>query len=254
MPGFPSQLSQSLAQNWASVTITFLISLFSVYGTKKIIEGYLSSATDERRSQAKSDLLDVLENHVINEKDISSDKMAHLMSAIDRKHSVNLSDKLSKVELLQDIELRIEESSHLDSTQKEEYSETIEGTIAEIKAQNESPEYYYPVPHHMKASLINTLQDELEQDNIEEALNILNRYEDEMKARETQVSEAQFNSPQDIVLAIIAWTFLFAVLYMSALGVSELLNLNLLPASFNPLLWGSILTMIIVLGYYAYKY
>lgn len=112
--------------------VTIIITLLGIGGTPYYIRSRVNSAQQERYNQAKSNFLDIIEEQLINEHDITEKRLSNLRSAIERRYSVSISDRLSTVELLQDLQLRIEESK-LDSDVKQQYTEIIESTIDEIK-------------------------------------------------------------------------------------------------------------------------
>lgn len=112
--------------------ITIIITAIGVIGTPYYIRNRVNSAQQERYNQAKESLLDILENQVINDKDLSDDRLDNLLSAIERRYSVSISERVSHIEILQDLQLRIEESK-LDVNDKEKYSTEIEARIKEIR-------------------------------------------------------------------------------------------------------------------------
>lgn len=235
--------------NWASVITTFLISIFSIYGTSKVVQKYLTTASDERKEQAKNDLLDILENHIINEKSIHSNKIDNLVDAVDRKYSVPLSENVSKIALLQDLELRIEESRHLDAQQKQDYSAEIEDTIAEIN--EEQPAH---LPSGAIADFVENVKIKIEEGNEEEAKEMLDNMSEFLGRSPVLMFDEEFEpGPTDILFATTAWIFIFAILYFTSLGITQLLGLDIVPVSIEPLIWGSILTILVVLGYYVRK-
>lgn len=108
--------------------ITIIITIIGIIGTPYYLRSRVNSAQQERYNQAKNILLDVLENHVMNGREISRARINTLQSAIERRYSVSISDRVSTSELLEDLLLRIEESK-LDIDDKESYTGKIEEKI-----------------------------------------------------------------------------------------------------------------------------
>jgi len=136
---------QFVTSNFVAI-ISIAITLIGIVITPYYIRGRISSAQKERYNQAKNSLLDILEEQIINKKEMSEERLGNLTLAMERRHSVSISDRISKVEILQDLQLRIEESK-LDVDDKEEYSGIIEEKISQIKSRNDDvsipPEYDY---------------------------------------------------------------------------------------------------------------
>lgn len=120
-------------QNWVSILFTiFLASIFyylSARGIKKVI----ASRQEERLKIAKESIIDVLEHQIINNSDIDTDKIIHLLNAISRERGVNLSNEYTYLDLLEDLELRFAKSKHLKNEQREEYIEKIENLLKKIE-------------------------------------------------------------------------------------------------------------------------
>ena len=121
-----------LNQNWQNIIVALAIGLLFYFLSNYALKRYITSAERERLKQAKDTLLNILESQIINKQDISLDKINNLLKAIDRDHSVNLSDLVSPSSLLQDLEMQFEKSHHLDPTQKKEYCTQIQNQIQEI--------------------------------------------------------------------------------------------------------------------------
>lgn len=157
-----------LLNNALNIIGTILLGLIGAYLTQRYIKREVTSARKERLDQAKTNLLDVLEMQVINDKDISEEKIENLMAAVDRKYSVSLSANLSKKDILQDVELRIEESRHLSPSDKEEYSNRIEQQISSIKESNKPT---LPAP---QSNTFSRLEQAIKESETQEAIELLN--------------------------------------------------------------------------------
>ena len=121
------------SQNWVSiVSAIFLASIFyllSSRGIKKVI----TSRQEERLKIAKESIVDVLEHQIINNSDINTDKIIHLLNATSRERGVNLTNEYTSLDLLEDLELRFAKSKHLKNEQREEYIGKIEILLKKIK-------------------------------------------------------------------------------------------------------------------------
>ena len=136
---------------WAiinSYRVEILLSAISI--SVGFIVGYIfyrlqkrdvASVERERVKRAKEELLNVIESHIINKQQFAEELIHNLIVASEREHQVGLKDFCTPTTLLQDVELRLQKSGHLDIAQKREYSDQIEQTIATIEEQrNEVPE------------------------------------------------------------------------------------------------------------------
>lgn len=121
------------SQNWASLIFAiFLASIFYILssrGIKKVI----ASRQEERLKIAKESIVDVLEHQIINNSDINTDKIIHLLNATSRERGVNLTTEYTYLDLLEDLELRFAKSKHLKNEQREEYIGKIEILLKEIE-------------------------------------------------------------------------------------------------------------------------
>ena len=122
-----------LYQNWQNIIVALAIGFLFLFLSNYTLKRFIISAERERLKQAKDTVLSILESRIINKQDISLDKINNLLKAIDREHSVILSDLVSPSSLLQDLELQFEKSHHLDPIQKEEYCTQIQNQIQEIR-------------------------------------------------------------------------------------------------------------------------
>lgn len=191
--------------NWQSILIT-LAAGFLFYKLSDIaIKRYMVSADRERLKNAKNILLDILEARIINKQDISTDKINNLTKAIEREHSIGLSDIVSPLTLLQDIELRFEKSHHLDPAQKEQYCERIQNRIQEIKAN----EYTLTVPRRY-SDIADALTEEIKSKNTDKALENLELLKKKIKEREeySYGKSGSFVGPITILIALFVAVFL----------------------------------------------
>lgn len=148
--------------------MTLSISLVSLWGTNKYLKEYLAAVREEKHNQTKQELLNVLERHIVNNKEINGKKIENLISAVNRKYSTPLPESASTVSILQDLELRIEESRHLDVDQKEQYTQQIEGTIQDIRESREEKKRQKRISKE-NSDIIKDLEENVEEENLEEA-------------------------------------------------------------------------------------
>lgn len=154
-----------LEDNWQNIIVTLVAGLMFYFLSNYAQKKYFASAEKERLKQAKESLLYILEARIINKQDVHLDKIKNLLKAIERDHSVYLSDAVSPLSLLEDLELIFEKSHHLDSTQKEEYCKQIQNEIQTIRATEES----LIVPRRYSV-IIETLEENVTSGNTDGAL------------------------------------------------------------------------------------
>ena len=175
-----------IIQNWVSITIAiFLASLFyllSARGIKKLI----TSRQEERLKIAKESIVDVLEHQIINNSDINTDKIIHLLNATSRERGVNLTNEYTSLDLLEDLELRFAKSKHLKNEQREEYIEKIE-----ILLKKNEDEISTIIPSYEK--VLTDLEESIEKGNTESIKHNLNflrtklTLEKDRKKKETEI-------------------------------------------------------------------
>lgn len=165
--------------NWQGIIIALAIGLLFFILSNYFLRKYIASAEKERLKQAKNALLDVLDSLIINKQDLYINKINNLLKAIDREHSVVLSEIVSPQSLLQDLELRFEKSHHLDHTQKEEYCNQIENQIKELRRTEET----LTVPKRY-SEVVESLTEEIKSKNTEKALENLELLKKKVKERE----------------------------------------------------------------------
>ena len=86
---------------------------------------------------AYEELMNIIEEHIISKKEISSESIQDLIFACERELHVDLREFCNPISLLQDVNLRICKSRYLDDIQKQESTEHIKRLINAIKV---SPE------------------------------------------------------------------------------------------------------------------
>lgn len=130
-------LIESLRRNLFTITITFLCGFLFFFLSSFIYRKHTKSAQYERRKKAMEILTDIMENILVIEKDITSEKFFRIVHALERENEIELASFISLRSILENIELRMEKSKHLDSIQKESYVEQIERIISIAEEQRE---------------------------------------------------------------------------------------------------------------------
>lgn len=128
-------LVELLRKNLPSIVITlicgFLFFLLSTFTYRK----YTKSVQYERRKKAIEILIDIVENLLVIKKDITLEKFFRIVHALERENEIELAPFISLRSILEDVELRIEKSRHLDPKQKENYVKRIEKVISVTEEQ-----------------------------------------------------------------------------------------------------------------------
>lgn len=129
------QFTYFIDNNWLAL-LSILIGIIVTYGVSsffyRLQKKSVYSASQERKKHALNELLDVIESYIINKQNLSDRVIDNLIFASERDHTVQLRPACTAISLLQDVELRLQRSRHLDIPQKSEYSLKIEGLINDI--------------------------------------------------------------------------------------------------------------------------
>ena len=118
---FWQSVSQFVAANSASIIISVLVGLiFFVLGPLGL---WFSGRRirRERIKKAKDAILDLLEGMLVNQEEVTPDKLKQLFSAIEREIDVSLGGAYDVDLLIEDVMLRFQRSKHLDAQQKQQY-------------------------------------------------------------------------------------------------------------------------------------
>lgn len=205
--------------NWQNIIVALAVGLLFYFLSNYALKRVITSAERERLNLAKNSLLDILEARIINKQDISVDKINNLIKAIEREHSVGLSEVVSPLSLLQDIELRFEKSHHLDPTQKEQYCQRIQNQMQEIRAVEETS----VVPRRY-SDIVDALAAEINSKNTDKALENLELLKEKIKERE----EYSYRKSESIISIPIALIALIIFLYIFEMIFKELVYLVIL--------------------------
>jgi len=209
--------------NWQNIIVALAVGLLFYFLSNYALKRVITSAERERLNLAKNSLLDILEARIINKQDISTDKINNLTKAIEREHSVGLSDVVSPLTLLQDIELRFEKSHHLDPAQKEQYCERIQNQMQEIRA-NENT---LTVPRRY-SDIVDTLTEEIKSKNNDKALENLELLKKKIKEREeySYGKSGSFVTPITILIALFVALFLIKSIDFTLLNILTIIGIG----------------------------
>lgn len=233
---------QTLISNWVNILVTSLATGTTLYYSRR----YRTNARKERLSQAKESVIEVVEEHVIDDKKFSVSKFDNVISAAGRKHEVSLSNNVSKVSLLEDLELKIEKSNHLNSDQKEDYTNQIQEYIEEIINKQKAAKVTGD-----RSELIRKLSESIERGEKEEANEYLDSLQEEIEElEENKVQKGELNQELGIYQVAIAGTIIFITYFYILTQIDELFgNINLLVSPFV-----LVVGLIVILSYlYTYS-
>ena len=171
------------------------------------------SAKYERYKKAKETVIDVLESSLINKQSISPERIKHLISAAEREQNVELID--SPKSLVEELELRVEKSKHLDTEQQWHYINQIEEMIAKIERES----IISSVPLSYEEILI-SLKENIEAEKKDDALKGLEKLSTNLSERRPNYGSSGMISTVATLIGIIV-----AIITISVF-LSGIFNLN----------------------------
>lgn len=142
----------------------------------------LRSATAERLSRARSELIDIVELDVINGQEISWDILFRLIRATSRAHNVDLERVCDPFSLAEDVELKLEANRYLDADKKQGYINSVR-TALESMLTPEEPELL------RQPKELGQLKDAITTDDKEQALQIIESISKLPSEREEELSK-----------------------------------------------------------------
>jgi ABC-type multidrug transport system fused ATPase/permease subunit len=206
-------LIEFVKENWPTIIVTllggFVFFLLSIYLYGK----YARSALYERKKRAKESLVDIMESLIIVKKTINLNKFSRVVRALEREYEVELSD-VSFRSILEDIELRIEKSKHLDPQQKIDYADNIEKIV--VDAEELITKEKTIKLHTRTKDIIQLLRENVESGEKEEALERIEQLSEHLSKYRTpfyDFIELSRKRPKAFALVFIA-TLVFYVLVM----------------------------------------
>lgn len=215
-----------LEDNWQDIIIALAAILISYFLPSYAQKKYFASAEKERLKQAKDSLLNLLEARIINKQDIYLDKINNLLIATEREYSVYLSDIVSPLSLLEDLELIFEKSHHLDSIQKDEYCSQIQNIVATDEA---------PILPRGYSEIIEALENDLTSTNMDNAFKNLELLKRKINEREDHI----YKRPKSAIVELMPFLFILIVaisIVSTSLGI------------FNGSLFSTMYKVTIILG------
>jgi tetrahydromethanopterin S-methyltransferase subunit G len=118
---------------------------------------------NERVRKAKEMLIDLIEGMLVTQEKITTAKLKQLFNAVEREVETTIDSAYDLERLFEDVSLRFQRSKHLDSTQKDSYSNTLLGLADSLNQSQESGKRVIPRSYE---TLIAELRDSaLSQDN-----------------------------------------------------------------------------------------
>lgn len=145
------------------IVATFLTSILFYWLGKRFTQKNLYTIEKEKKLRAKEEIISILENYIINNFDINKEMTLQRITAIERKESINISNNITPISLLQDVALRLDTTQYLSIEQKKSFSNKITELI---KSFNEDS-----IPYsHPFLKLLSSLENKLKNNEVESAL------------------------------------------------------------------------------------
>ena len=236
-----------ISNNWTALSVTIIVTAISVYISIRYSKSYITSAKEERRNQARLELLNLLENRIINGKDVNLEKIDNLINAIDRKYSVSLAERVSLNGLMEDIELRIEESRHLDPDQKDKFTQEIRKISENLSVDDED----VPSVKSEYRELIENIKNLVEEESRESALEELDHLDSKVRNEGVPRSTGEFEPFEpDVVIR----GFAVMVVSLITLIVTTSMLFNLFGVSFIDTFFGGPTAFILVAAFLTLYY
>ncbi|GHG66628.1 hypothetical protein GCM10010919_14490 [Alishewanella longhuensis] len=140
---------------------------------------------NERVRKAKEMLIDLIEGMLVTQEKITTAKLKQLFNAVEREVETTIDSAYDLERLFEDVSLRFQRSKHLDSTQKDSYSNTLLGLADSLNQSQESGKRVIPRSYE---TLIAELRDSaLSQDNDK-----LNKTIEELEEKISKIPEEAF--------------------------------------------------------------
>lgn len=137
---------------------------------------------------------------------VSSDRIDDLIDAAEREHQVSLSETVTPVTLLQDVDLRIKNSRYLDPEQKIQYSAAITEIISEVQDTS-----HKAILSERSAKIIDRIEENAEYPGHEEDINELKK--------DVYISDSLYSNSKSVQMMVRKVTVLSIILVTSILTV-----------------------------------
>ncbi len=145
--------------------VTISVAWFTIYRT----ESQALFAEAERARNVRSNLVSIIEEHVINEKPIDSIRLVRLIELKSREEK--LTTRITVRELVSLAEYNILSSRYLDFEKKDAYK-----TVFEVLYKQMIPDQYSPFEGNPQAETLNELARNIQEGDAEASLVLLNQY------------------------------------------------------------------------------
>ena len=122
----------------------------------------------EKVKKAQENLLDIVEGMLVNDEDITENRLSSLFFAVSRENGINLEVESDIENLLEDLILRFERSKHLSSQQKDTYIKKIESLQVKLFKVEQSSTERREIPKSFKR-IIDDLEENINQNKLDKA-------------------------------------------------------------------------------------
>jgi len=164
-PKKPRRWTAILVPTVLTVAVTIAVALYTVNRSER--QTVLAEA--ERARSVKSNLVSIIEEHVINQKPIDCIRLMRLIEL--KSHDERLATPITARQLIEQAEYNILNSRYLDFDQKENFKSVFDKLYMEMVSEEYSP--FKDVPH---TQLLNKLARSIQQGKSEESLSLLSQY------------------------------------------------------------------------------
>jgi hypothetical protein len=203
-----NQVITGITRSWVVILITVVVTGVFTYLGNRGIKKYYNSAKEKERRQAKQQLHSIVEDIIINNREnlaenevdphkigLSAERINDLIEASERENQVSLTNSVTPISLIQEVDMAIKDSNLLDSDQINEYSKAIEYIKSEIQEEKSSPE----VPKE-PLEIVNRIKENSDYEGIEEDVEDLKESISESKKVVVSTSN-HFRSIQLLILS-----------------------------------------------------
>lgn len=152
-----------LHDNWLQILLfglSIVIGLAITYTFYRLQRRQTVSAEAERKKQAKEELMEVVESYFINKQILSEEALDSLIAATEREYQVDLGPTCSPIAVLQDVNLSLQRSRHLDVSQKSSYVAQIEELLSRITTEHKQMRFYSRRPVLLLKEIESAIQDD----------------------------------------------------------------------------------------------
>lgn len=131
----------------------------------------------ERVRKAKEMLIDLMEGMLVTQEKITTAKLKQLFNAVEREVEATIDSDYDLERLFEDVSLRFQRSKHLDSTQKDSYSNTLLSLAESLEKAQKSGARVIPRSYKV---LIEELREAVASNNQETAAKAIDEIEEKV--------------------------------------------------------------------------